>query len=148
MTQEVQIAMATIPFPFSLIALKLEGLDVILGMDWLACYRANLDCAAKTVTVNHPIYGLVRYWSPSSKIPTTTTPSPPETNLYLMEGVTPLVMHEVEVVCDFPDIFAEELHGMPPDRRVEFVIELTPADRKSTRLNSSHSGESRMPSSA
>ena len=53
MAQEVQIAIATIPFPFSLIALKLEGLDVILGMDWLSYYRANLDCAAKTVTVNH-----------------------------------------------------------------------------------------------
>ena len=44
-----------------------------------------------------------------------------------MKGVTPPVMHEVEVVCDFPDIYAEDLHGMPPDRRVEFVIELNPA---------------------
>ena len=33
MSPEVQISIATIPFPFSLIALKSEGLDVILGMD-------------------------------------------------------------------------------------------------------------------
>ena len=38
-----------------------------------------------------------------------------------------------EVVCDFPDIFAEELHGMPPDRRVEFVIELNPATGPNSR---------------
>jgi len=30
------------------------------------------------------------------------------------------------VVCDFPDVFPEELPGMPPDRAVDFVIELEP----------------------
>jgi hypothetical protein len=30
------------------------------------------------------------------------------------------------VVRDFPDIFLEELPGMPPDREVEFVIDLLP----------------------
>src|SRR5680860_1632172 len=43
-----------------------------------------------------------------------------------MEGITPPEMHEVGVVCDFPDVFPEELPGMPPDRSVEFVIELVP----------------------
>ena len=43
-----------------------------------------------------------------------------------MEGVTPPEMHEIAVVCDFPDVFPEELPGMPPDRNVEFVIELVP----------------------
>ena len=87
---------------FRSIALKLEGLDVILGMDWLATYHANLNCAAKTVTVNHPTYGLMRYWSPPSKIPSAATPISPEVDLYLLEGITPPAMHEVEVVCDFP----------------------------------------------
>ena len=95
-------------------------------MDWLVKYQANLDCAAKMVTVNHPTYGLVRYWSPHSKSPTAAAPFSPETSPYLMDGITPPEMHEVEVVCDFPDIFTDELHGMPPDRRVEFVIELVP----------------------
>jgi hypothetical protein len=30
------------------------------------------------------------------------------------------------VVRDFPDVFPEELPGMPPDREVEFVIDLLP----------------------
>jgi hypothetical protein len=30
------------------------------------------------------------------------------------------------VVRDFPDVFPEELLGMPPDREVEFVIDLLP----------------------
>ena len=54
---DVQISVGSVPFPFSLIALRSEGIDVILGMDWLVKYQANLDCAAKTVTVFHPRYG-------------------------------------------------------------------------------------------
>jgi hypothetical protein len=30
----------------------------------------------------------------------------------------------IRVVRDFPDVFLEELPGMPPDREVEFVIDL------------------------
>jgi hypothetical protein len=33
---------------------------------------------------------------------------------------------EVSVVNEFPDVFLEELPGMPPDRDIEFVIELKP----------------------
>jgi hypothetical protein len=33
---------------------------------------------------------------------------------------------EVPVVNKFPDVFPEELPGMPPDRDIEFVIKLKP----------------------
>jgi hypothetical protein len=32
----------------------------------------------------------------------------------------------VPVVSEFPDVFPEELLGMPPNRDIEFVIELVP----------------------
>lgn len=35
-------------------------------------------------------------------------------------------LSEVPVVCEFPDVFLEELLGMPPSREIEFVIELQP----------------------
>jgi hypothetical protein len=34
---------------------------------------------------------------------------------------------EVPVVCEYPDVFPEELPGMPPERDVEFVIDLLPS---------------------
>ena len=37
-----------------------------------------------------------------------------------------VVQEEVPVVKDFPDVFLEELLGMPPDRDIEFLIELLP----------------------
>jgi len=33
---------------------------------------------------------------------------------------------QIPMVCEFPDVFSEELLGLPPDREVEFAIELIP----------------------
>jgi hypothetical protein len=42
-------------------------------------------------------------------------------------NIDPLLeLESIPVVCDFPDVFPEELPGMPPDRAVEFVIKLEP----------------------
>jgi hypothetical protein len=35
-------------------------------------------------------------------------------------------LDEIPVVCEYPDVFPDELPGTPPDRDVEFVIELQP----------------------
>jgi hypothetical protein len=35
-------------------------------------------------------------------------------------------IEEISVVCEFPNVFPEELTELPPDRDVEFVIELMP----------------------
>ena len=35
-----------------------------------------------------------------------------------------LKIESVPVVCEFPDVFPEELPGLPPIREVEFGIEL------------------------
>jgi hypothetical protein len=35
-------------------------------------------------------------------------------------------LEEIPVVCDYPDVFPDDLSGMPPDRDIEFVIELQP----------------------
>jgi hypothetical protein len=48
-------------------------------------------------------------------------------------AATPSVHHtaaqnleDIPVACEFPDVFLEDLPGMPPDRDVEFIIELQP----------------------
>jgi hypothetical protein len=37
-----------------------------------------------------------------------------------------IALEDIRVVQDFPDIFLEELPGMPPDRDIEFFIDLLP----------------------
>jgi hypothetical protein len=36
--------------PARLVVFRMLGFDVILGMDWLSKYKANIDCDAKEVT--------------------------------------------------------------------------------------------------
>jgi hypothetical protein len=35
-------------------------------------------------------------------------------------------VERIPMVCDYPDVFPDELPGMPPDRDIEFAIELQP----------------------
>ena len=44
-----------------------------------------------------------------------------------VNSLTGVVQEEVPVVQDSSDVFPEELPGMPPDREIEFLIELLPA---------------------
>ena len=43
-----------------------------------------------------------------------------------MNSLSGVVQEEVPLVKDFPDVFPQELPGMPPDRDIEFFIELLP----------------------
>ena len=49
-------------------------------------------------------------------------------------------MEDIPVVCDFLDVFPNELPRLPPDRDVEFKIELlpgtTPISRRPYRIES------------
>jgi hypothetical protein len=38
-----------------------------------------------------------------------------------MEGVKP---EDIPVVCEYADVFPDDLPGMPPDREIEFILEL------------------------
>ena len=35
-------------------------------------------------------------------------------------------MEDIRIVNEYPDVFPEELPGMPPERDIEFIIELLP----------------------
>ena len=47
----------------------------------------------------------------------------PESTVYHVEGKH---LEGIPVVCEYSDVFSEELPGMPPNRDLEFVIELQP----------------------
>ena len=101
-------------FPVNLIILNSQGLDVILGMDWMAKYEGVLDCANRTVSLTTPEGKRIKFRSNfKSK----------GSKLNSLKGVS---MDSVPIVCEYQDVFPEELPGMPPDRDVEFIIDLVP----------------------
>ena len=89
-------------------------MDIILGMDWLSMYGGNIDCASKSILLTTPEGKRIKYVSRHA---------PRRTQVNSLSGV---VQEEVPVVKDYPDVFPEELPGMPPDRPIEFLIELLP----------------------
>jgi hypothetical protein len=99
----------------SLIVLNGQGLDIILGMGWMRAHKALLDTTTRVVQLDSSLYGTQVLQL--SVIPV-ATPSVHHTTAYNLE--------DIPVACEFPDVFPEDLPGMPPDRDVEFVIELQP----------------------
>ena len=95
-------------FPSDLIILESQGLDVILGMDWLSMYGGNIDCASMSILLTTPKGKRIKYVSRHV---------PERTRVNSLSGV---VQEEVPAVKDYPDVFPEELPGMPPDRDIEF----------------------------
>ena len=104
-------------FPSDLIILESQGLDIILGMDCLSKYGGNTDCASKSILLTTPEGKRIKYVSRHASR---------RTQVNSLSGV---VQEEVHVVKDYPDVFPEELPGMPPDRDIEFLIELLPGTR-------------------
>jgi hypothetical protein len=99
----------------SLIVLDSQGLDIILGMGWMRAHKALLDTATRVVQLDSSLYGTQVLQL--SVIPV-ATPSVHHTTAQNLE--------DIPVACKFSDAFPEDLSGMPPDRNVEFVIELQP----------------------
>jgi hypothetical protein len=98
----------------------LKGIDVILGMDWLSKYKVLIDCAKKSVKMTTPEGKEMEFITE----PVVTAKG--VANCVKVNQLDATQGSEVPVVNEFPDVFPEELPGMPPDRDIEFVIELKP----------------------
>jgi hypothetical protein len=98
----------------SLIVMDGQGLDIILGMGWMKAHKALLT-AAQVVQLDSPIHDIDVLQLSSSYV---ATPSVHHTTAQNME--------DIPIACEFSDVFPEDLPGMPPDRDVEFTIELQP----------------------
>src|SRR5438105_764102 len=112
---KVNLTLRGVDFPANLIVLDIKGIDVILGMDWLAKFQGLIDCARRAVTLTNPEGKLVEFVA--------STPAAEECALNQVKATS---IDEIRVVRQFQDVFPEELPGMPPDRDIEFIIELVP----------------------
>lgn len=114
-------------FAVDLICLPLRGMDVILGMNWLEYNYAHINCFNKTV----------RFSSPEEEAETefVTTKQLRElmrdgSQLFsLMASLSienQTKIDKLQVVCEFAEVFPDEIPDVPPEREVEFTIDLVP----------------------
>ncbi|GJV08831.1 putative reverse transcriptase domain-containing protein [Tanacetum coccineum] len=93
------------PFNIDLMPVPLGSFDVIIGMDWLTKYHGVIICDEK---IGCDVF-LAHITTKEAKDKS--------------EGKR---LEDVPIVRDFPEVFPEDLSGIPPARQVEFQIDLVP----------------------
>ncbi|KAL8148657.1 hypothetical protein AgCh_005864 [Apium graveolens] len=122
-------------FSADLIPFKLGEFDVILGTDWLSNHEAQIECKSKKVKLKTKdgIEVIFKGKRQEEKFLTAI-----QMRRLLHQGCEAYLAHvkdiekesvrieDISVVRDFPDVFPDELPGLPPDREIEFTIDLAP----------------------
>jgi hypothetical protein len=116
----VSVEIREIAFPANLVVMGTQGIDVILGMNWLDKYQAIISCDKRTVKLVSPLGEEV--------VAELISPEPRKGSCHQMaiDSKEPDSLKIIKVVSEFPDVFPKDLLGMPPEQKVEFVIELLP----------------------
>ncbi|GKD06580.1 reverse transcriptase domain-containing protein, partial [Tanacetum coccineum] len=124
------------PFKIDLMPIKLGSFDVVIGIDWLSKYHAKILCDEKFVHIH--INGetlIIRGDRSKSRL---NLISFIKTERYISRGCQVFMIQVMEkkseekklgdipVVKEFPDVFPEDLPGIPPVCQVEFQIDLIP----------------------
>jgi hypothetical protein len=84
-------------------------------MDWIRKYDWVIQCAKKVVRLTKKDGTTVEF---------VTTVQADQASMLSQMKVTAL--EEILMVQEYPDVFPEELSGMPPNRDIEFLIDLLP----------------------
>ena len=113
--------------------MDMSEFDVILWMDWLTAYRVVIDCERRRVTAYTQDGTRVVFQGDKHDIlPQTVYES--RCQGQLVGWLESLTLEDEErpdldlprVVCEYVDVFPDELPGLPPQRVVDFGIELHP----------------------
>ena len=113
--------------------MDMSKFDAILGMDWLIAYKIVIDCERRRVTAYTQDGTRVVFQGDKHDIlPHTVYESRCQgqlagwlTSLTLEDKVRP-DLDLPRVVCEYVDDFPDELPGLPPQRVVDFSVELHP----------------------
>ena len=114
--QAVSIEIGERVYMLDLVILPGLGIDVILGMKWMSGHGVLIDTSTRVIMLRDPINNEAFL-----------VPLPRDLELHNTANAlqTPRI-EDVPVVCEFFDVFLDDLPGLPPDRDVEFKIELVP----------------------
>ncbi|KAA3465687.1 DNA/RNA polymerases superfamily protein [Gossypium australe] len=135
--RDVPLELQGVVFVTDLMELPFGEFDLILGMDWLVKYQASLDCAAKRMALK-TVEGKEVVMIGNRRDYLSNVVSALKAVKMVRKGCEACVVHlcaleakksivgNVRTVKEYADVFPEELPGLPPDREVEFGIDLLP----------------------
>jgi hypothetical protein len=90
----------------------LENVDIILGATGMTRHKVVLDVASRIIEIKSPICGSFTLFLPNQ-----------DSTQSCAFAMIELPLKKIPVVCEYADVFPDELPGMPPDQDIEFAIE-------------------------
>jgi len=97
-----------------LVVLPGLGIDIILWMKWMSSHGVRIDTSTRVVMLRDPISNEAFL-----------VPLPRDLDLHhTANAIQTLRIEDAPVVCEFPNVFPDDLPGLPLDRDIEFKIEL------------------------
>ncbi|KAI3754402.1 hypothetical protein L1987_54185 [Smallanthus sonchifolius] len=114
-------------FPINLVPMPLGSFDIIIGMDWLSNHHAEVICFKKCIRIPLPSGETLRVFGEKPckglKLMSCTT-----AQKYLRKKYVAFLAHivrkdvkekniqDIPIIRDFPEVFPEDLSGLPPVR--------------------------------
>ncbi|KAD4889453.1 hypothetical protein E3N88_21526 [Mikania micrantha] len=124
-------------FNIELLPIELGSFDVVVGMDWLSINQAEVICQTKMIRIPLPEGNtlIVQGEQAGRKLGIISCM---QTQKCLRKGCPAFLAYvinnsssqerieDIPVVKDFPEVFPDNISGLPPVRQVEFRIDLIP----------------------
>ncbi|WRX11508.1 Reverse transcriptase domain - like 10 [Theobroma cacao] len=122
-------------FRGDLIPLEILDFDLILGMDWLTAHQANVDCFRKEIVLRNSGGVEIVFVGKRRVLPSCVISAIKASKLVQKGYPTYLAyvidtskgepkLEDVPIVSEFPNVFPDDLSRLPPDRELEFPIDL------------------------
>ncbi|GJV93766.1 putative reverse transcriptase domain-containing protein [Tanacetum coccineum] len=111
------IDIAPVALDTNLLPTRLGSFDVIVGMDWLSYHHAVIVCYEKIVRIPLPNGEILEIQGERLE------KDPKLLSCIKADEKKP---EDIRIVRDFPDVFPDDLSGLPPVREIEFRIDLIP----------------------
>jgi hypothetical protein len=92
-----------------------RGIYIILGIDWLRKYDGDILCAKRAIRLAKEDDTIVEFNAVIQA-----------EQVSLLNKVQGTSLNEIRIAQEYLDVFPEDLPGMPPDRDIEFIVELLP----------------------
>ncbi|KAI3806831.1 hypothetical protein L1987_22746 [Smallanthus sonchifolius] len=120
-----------------LMPVTLGSFDIIVGMDWLSENQAEIICSEKIVRIplssgeilsvqgerSGAVMGIISFMKAQKCLRKGHTAI---LALVADKSTEEKKLEDIPIVREFPEVFPEDLPGLPPHRQVEFQIDLTP----------------------
>ncbi|XP_076948325.1 uncharacterized protein LOC143620537 [Bidens hawaiensis] len=137
MVKDCKIELEGHEFSVTLYVMTLGEFEVVLGMDWLSEFEAQIVCKSRIIRLKSLDGSEVTVYGDKESSGLNVISMIKAEGLlrrgcgaylaYVVNATADMEeMKDVPIVCDYPEVFPDDLSGLPPEREIEFQIDLVP----------------------